>query len=105
MRTSFFREGIPDQSARSMQATIGESIEKRLRKHLEGLMTPDELRQTHFAVDMRGAAPGTGSVGLEVINPALSAERLALIPREFVASITDMNTELRAAGNVGQLTP
>lgn len=37
IRTSFFPRGISDESSRLIQATIGETVEKKLRKRLEGL--------------------------------------------------------------------
>ncbi len=104
IRTSFFREGIADQPSRSILATIGETVEKRLRKRLEGLLPPDVLRQTLFAVDMRGLTPGTGAVGLDVVNPNLSSSANEIVQREFNLAITDVNTDLRVTGEVGELT-
>ena len=103
MRTSFFTEGIPDQASRSIQATIGESVEKKLRSRLEGQLRPEELRQTLFAVEMRGTSPGTGGVGLQTVNPNLSPASRAIIDREFQNAVEAVNTELRNSGQVGSL--
>ena len=103
MRTSFFREGIPDSASRSIQATIGESIEKKLRIRLETQLPREELRQTLFSVDMRGTAPGTGGVGLDVVNPKLSPASRRIIDRELQNAIEDVNTELRNGGQAGSL--
>lgn len=103
MRTSFFNEGIPDQAARSIQATIGESVEKKLRSRLEGQLRPEELRQTLFAVEMRGTSPGTGGVGLQTVNPNLSPASRRIIEREFQNAIDSVNTELRNSGQTGSL--
>lgn len=104
MRTSFFREGIPDEASRSIQATIGESIEKKLRRRLEGQLSPEELRSTLFAVDMRGSSPGSGAVGLEIVNPNLSRASRQLIERELGGAIEDVNAELRTTGQGGNLS-
>jgi len=104
IRTSFFREGIVDQPTRSILATTGETIEKRLRKRLEGLLPPATLRQTLFAVDMRGLTPGTGAVGLEIVNPNLSPAAREIMNREFNSAIADINSELRMANQAGELT-
>lgn len=104
IRTSFFREGIADQPTRSIQATIGETVEKKLRKRLEDLLPQSDLRQTLFAVDMRGTSAGTGGVGLEIVNPNLSPEALQIMQREFNLAIGDINKELRAAGQTGDLS-
>jgi hypothetical protein len=103
MRTSFFREGIPDQASRSIQATIGESIEKKLRRRLEGKLSREDLNRTLFSVDMRGASPGTGAVGLDVVNPNLSPASRRIIDRELQNAIEDVNTELRNDGQIGSL--
>ena len=103
MRTSFFREGIPDQASRSIQATIGESIEKKLRRRLEGQIPRGDLQQTLFSVDMRGTAPGTGGVGLDVVNPNLNPASRRIIDRELQNAIEDVNTELRTSGQAGSL--
>lgn len=103
MRTSFFREGIPDQAARSIQATIGESIEKKLRSRLEGQIPRDEMRQTLFAIEMRGTSAGSGGVDLNIVNPNLSPASRQLIERELRNAIEDVNTELRGAGQGGSL--
>lgn len=104
IRTSFFAPGIPDQASRSIQATIGETVEKKLRKRLEGLLPPDTLRQTLFAVDMRGVSPGTGAVGLDIVNPNLTPAAREIMEREFTAAIIDINAELRSANQVGELS-
>lgn len=104
IRTSFFSRGIAEQSTRSIQATIGETVEKKLRKRLEGLLPPDTLRQTLFAVDMRGLTPGSGAVGLEIVNPNLSPAALQTMRREFDLAIIDINADLRASGQVGDLS-
>lgn len=104
MRTSFFREGIPDETARSVQATIGESIEKKLRSRLEGQLSQTELQNTLFAVDMRGTSPGSGGVGLEIVNRNLSPESRRIIERELGSAIDDVNRELQATGQGGSLS-
>lgn len=104
IRTSFFRDGIADQPSRSILATIGETVEKKLRKRLESLLPQSDLRQTLFAIDMRGTSPGTGGVGLEIVNPNLSPEAIQTIQREFNLSITDINAELRTSGQTGDLS-
>ncbi len=104
MRTSFFREGIPDQASRSIQATIGESVEKKLRRRLESQLPREELRQTLFSVDMRGASPGTGGVGLDIVNPNLTPASRRIIERELQNAIEDVNTELRNGGQAGSLS-
>lgn len=103
MRTSFFREGIPEQASRSIQATIGESIEKKLRRRLEGKLPRAELERTLFSVDMRGSVPGTGGVGIDVINPNLSPASRGIIDRELQNAIQDVNTELKNGGQAGSL--
>ena len=103
MRTSFFREGIQEQASRSIQATIGETIEKKLRRRLEGQLPRSELEYTLFSVDMRGSAQGTGGVGLDVINPNLSPASRRIIDRELQNAIQDVNTELKNGGQVGSL--
>lgn len=104
IRASFFPRGIPDQASRSIQATIGETVEKKLRKRLEGLLPQSDLRQTLFAVDMRGTSPGTGGVGLDIVNPNLSPQALQTIQREFNLSINDINAELKSSGQAGDLS-
>lgn len=103
MRTSFFPEGISDQASRSVQATIGESIEKKLRSRLEGRLSRDELRNTMFAVEMRGTTVGAGGVGLETVNPALSPASRRIIEDELRGAIEDVNKELRSNGQGGSL--
>lgn len=103
MRTSFFGPNIADDTARSIQATIGETIEKRLRKRLEGVLTQDELKHTHFAIDMKGNAPGTGTVGIEVISSKLSPQSKKIVDEEFLKAVQDINTELKNAGQVGTM--
>ncbi len=94
MRISFFERGIVNPSHRSIIATQGESIEKALRKRLEGVLTQRELRDLTFATDMRGTLPGTGGVNL-ITNNSLSAQRLALVQREFSASVESVNAASR----------
>lgn len=103
MRTSFFPEGITDQASRSVQATIGESIEKKLRSRLEGRLPREELRNTLFAVEMRGTTVGTGGVGLQIVNPTLTPEARRIVEEELGRAIDDVNAELRATGQGGSL--
>lgn len=103
MRTSFFPEGIPDSTSRSIQATIGESVEKKLRARLEGQLSRDELTDTLFAVEMRGTTPGAGGVGLEIVNDKLSPVSRQLIQKELKNAIQDVNSELKKSGQSGTL--
>ena len=103
MRTSFFGPNIADDTARSIQATIGETIEKRLRKRLEGVLTQDELKHTHFAIDMKGTTPGTGNVGIEVISSKMTPESRKIINEEFQKAVQDINQDLIKSGQTGTL--
>jgi hypothetical protein len=103
MRTSFYPEGIPDSTSRSIQATIGESVEKKLRSRLEGKLSQDELSGTLFAVEMRGTSPGAGGVGLEIVNDKLSPASRQLIQKELQNAILDVNSELKKTGQGGTL--
>lgn len=103
MRTSFFPEGIPDSTSRSIQATIGESVEKKLRARLEGQLSRDELTDTLFAVEMRGTTSGSGGVGLEIVNDKLSPASRKLIEKELQKAIQDVNSELKKTGQGGTL--
>lgn len=103
MRTSFFPEGIPDQASRSIQATIGESVEKKLRARLEGRLTRDELANTLFAVEMRGTSVGSGGVGLQTVNPNLSPSSRRIIEEELGKAIDDVNADLLKTGTGGSL--
>lgn len=53
---------------------------------------------------MRGTTPGTGGVGLEIVNPNLSPAAVQTIQREFNLAISDINAELRSTGQLGDLT-
>lgn len=103
MRTSFFAEGIPEQATRSIQATVGESVEKALRKKLEGVLSQEDLRQTLFAVEMRGTSPGTGDVSMRVVNPNLSPEARKIIEQEFSRALETVNNDLSSSGKAGTL--
>lgn len=104
IRTSFFPEGMADEVARSVQATLGETIEKKLRYRLETLLPRADLRQTLFALEMHGTTPGAGAVSLRIINTDLSPAAREIIQREFSLAISDVNNAQIAAGNVGTLT-
>ncbi|MFP5492127.1 MAG: hypothetical protein ACLGG0_11550 [Bacteriovoracia bacterium] len=104
MRTSFFPSGMMNDVERAVQSTIGEGIEKTLRKRLEGLLSQDQLKQTLFAVDMRGSVTAKGGVGLDfVAPPGITKSQEALIRREFQSSVNDMNHALKAQGKDASL--
>ena len=73
------------------------------RTRLEGQIPRGDLQQTLFSVDMRGTAPGTGGVGLDVVNPNLNPASRRIIDRELQNAIEDVNTELRTSGQAGSL--
>lgn len=104
MRTSFFPSGMMNDVERAVQSTIGEGIEKTLRKRLEGQLSPAQLKQTLFAVDMRGSVTGKGAVGLDYVAPAgITKAQEAIIRREFESSVNDMNRTLKAQGKDASL--
>lgn len=99
MRTSFFPAGMMNDVERAKQATIGEGIEKSLRKKLEGHLTPQELKNTLFAVDMRGTVTAKGAVALDMAVPSkLSPPKQELIKAEFKKAVEEMNRSLKAQG-------
>lgn len=104
MRTSFFPSGMMNDVERAVQSTIGEGIEKTLRKRLEGQLSQDQLKKSLFAVDMRGSVTGKGAVGLDfVAPPGITKAQEALIRREFESSVNDMNRALKAQGKEASL--
>lgn len=99
MRTSFFPPGMMNDVERAKQATIGEGIEKSLRKKLEGQLTPQELKNTLIAVDMRGTVTAKGAVALDVaLPPRLTPAKRELIRTQFKQAVEEMNQSLRAQG-------
>lgn len=99
MRTSFFPAGMMNDVERAKQATIGEGIEKNLRKKLEGQLTPQELKASLFAVDMRGTVTAKGAVALDLAVPArLTPAKRELIRTQFKHAVDEMNQSLRAQG-------
>jgi hypothetical protein len=104
MRTSFFPSGMMNDVERAVQSTIGEGIEKTLRKRLEGQLSQDQLKKSLFAVDMRGSVTGKGAVGLEFVAPAgMTKTQEAIIRREFGLAVRDMNRSLKSEGKEASL--
>ena len=100
VRVAFIRDGIRRTADRTTMSTHGESVEKFLRKNLEGALPRDRMRSITFGIDMRGRGAGQGDVGWLVgIDgvPLTDAER-AMINTAMVKSVEDLNAELRAQG-------
>ena len=95
VRISFFPAGIPDVSGRVTTATLGESIEKQLRKNLESRLGYDNLRGSNFAIDMNPASAGPGNhVRLMMEpNPSMSAQDRQKVLEEFAKAVREVSEE------------
>ncbi len=105
LRTSFFPAGMTNEAQRVTQATIGESIEKKIRQGLEGRIPRQELQNLSVGIDMRGSVSGSGAVGLELSSARnLSAHRRRQIEEEFKKAVEAVNQELRSKGESASLS-
>jgi hypothetical protein len=66
VRLSFVADGVTVKSDRTTLATHGESIEKALRKKLEGVIDHKRLGKAIFAIDMQTKSAAVGNVDLIV---------------------------------------
>ena len=70
IRLSFVADGVVVKSDRTTLSTHGESIEKLLRKKLEGAIEHQRLTKAVFAIDMQTRTAATGNVDLIVAADA-----------------------------------
>lgn len=98
IRMSFFPPGMSDATARVTKATIGENIEKRLRKRLESQLSYEQLRTSNFAIDMSGtdAAAGQARLMLQSSPDITPAQRQTIID-EFNQAVREISQESSAA--------
>lgn len=95
IRMSFFPAGIPDVSGRVITATIGESVEKRLRKNLESQLGFENLRESNFAIDMNHPPVGSGNTVRLIMqaNPNMTIQDRQRVMEEFAKAVREVGEE------------
>lgn len=95
VRISFFPEGIPDVSGRVTTATLGESVEKQLRKQLESRLGHEYLRGSNFAIDMNKPQVGSGNMVRLIMqaDPNLTPQQKQMINEEFARAVQEVAKE------------
>ncbi len=94
IRMSFFPAGMSDATARVTKATVGENIEKRLRKRLESRLGYEQLRESNFAIDMSGveAASGQARLIMQASSNITPAQRQTIMD-EFNQAVREVAQE------------
>jgi uncharacterized membrane protein YheB (UPF0754 family) len=89
---------MSDATARVTKATIGENIEKRLRKRLESRLSYEQLRSSNFAIDMSGtdAAEGQARLMLQSSSDLTPTQRQTIVD-EFNQAVREISQESSAA--------
>lgn len=98
IRVSHVPSGVTREADRAVIGTHGETIEKQMRKALQGQIPKEKLDQTLFQVDMRSTSAGNGNAGLLLSNPRnqLTPSEMERIQRAFRDSIKKLNDSLRS---------
>lgn len=99
VRVAFIPENVVEKSSRTRLATHGESIEKFLRKNLEGVIPQEKLDGVVFGVDMQTPYLNRGGVRLMTATrpgQALTSAEQNQIQRAFSQAVRDHNSDLKS---------
>ena len=100
IRMSYFPPGMTETSDRITRATIGESIEKELRKEIELKIDYNKLRAINFAIDMVGSDLASGQARLLMeAPPGLSQRERQIIIDEFNKAVKKVGEGVEPGSN------
>lgn len=108
IRVSHVPAGVERAADRALIGTHGESIEKEMRKTLQGVIPKEKLDGILFQIDMLASSAGNGHAELMIGKPNTTLDPRTEIPQiqeAFRKAIEKVNRSLRLENKPGNYVP